>query len=86
MEILKTERTDITPLLSMAWIRKFRLTINRIPLTENNQSELEKVFNKFPGLFENNEMIKDTEINVHLKPGHYTIKKRDRYLNIYKKM
>ena len=78
MEILITERTDITPLLGMDWMKKFKLTISKIQLAENNQSEREKVFNKFPDLFENNETIKDTEINIQLKPGHYPVKRKGR--------
>ena len=71
-----TERTDITPLLALDWMKKFKLTISKIQLAENNQSEREKVFNKFPDSFENNEMIKDTEINIQLKPGHYPVKQK----------
>ena len=59
IEILITKRTDITPLLGMDWMKKFKLTIGRIQLADNNQSEREKVFNKLPDLFENNETIKD---------------------------
>ena len=87
MEIVITERTDITPLLGMDWMKKLKLTINKIQLAENNQSEREKVFNKFPDLFENNETIKDTEINIQLKPGHFRLnKKQDRYHYTFKKM
>ena len=57
LDILITERTDITPLLGMDWMKKFKLTIDKIQLAENNQSEREKVFNKFPDLSENNEKI-----------------------------
>ena len=78
MEILITERTDITPLLCMDWMKKFKLTIRRIQLAENNQSEREKIFNKFPDLFENHDTIKDTEINIQLKPGHYPVKQKAR--------
>ena len=78
MEILITERTDITPLLGMDWMRTFKFTIGRIQLAENNQSEKEKIFEKFRDLFENNETIKDTEIKTQLKPGHYPIKQRAR--------
>ena len=67
MEILITERTDITPLLGMDWMKTFKLTIGRIQLAKNNQSEREKMFNKFPGLFENNKTIKDTEIKMRLE-------------------
>ena len=35
MEILITERTDITPLLGMDWMKKFRLTIGKLQLAEN---------------------------------------------------
>ena len=83
MEILLTERTDITPLLRRDWMKKFRQTIGRTQLAENNQSEREKVFNKFPDLFENNEAIKDTEINIQLKPGHYPIKQKARPVSLH---
>ena len=83
MEILITERTDITPLLGMDWMKKFKLTISKIQLAENNQSEREKVFNKFPDLFENNETIKDTEINIQLKPGHYPVKQKARPIPLH---
>ena len=86
MEILITERTDITPLLGMDWMKIFKLTIGRIQLAENNQSEKERIINKFPDLFENNETIKDTEIKIQLKPGHFPIKQKpDRYHYTYKK-
>ena len=78
MEILITEKTDITPLLGMDWMKKFKLTIGRIQLIEPNQSEKEKVIKKFPDLFENNRTIKDTEINIQLKPGHYPVKQKAR--------
>ena len=78
METLITERTDMTPLLGMDWMKKFKLTIGNIQLADNNQSERKNVFNKFPDLFENNETKKDTEINIQLKPRHYPVKqKRD---------
>ena len=78
MEILITERTDITPLLGMDWMRKFKLTIGKIQLAENNQSEKERIFGTFRDLFENNETIKDTEIKIQLKPGHHPIKQKAR--------
>ena len=83
MEILITERTDITPLLGMDWMKKFKLTIGRIQLTEPNQSEKEKVTKKFPDLFENNRTIKDTEINIQLKPGHYPVKQKARPIPLH---
>ena len=86
-EIFITERTDITPLLGMDCMKKFKVTIGRIQLTEPNQSEKEKVIKKFPDLFENNRTKKDTEINIQLKSGHYPVKqKRDRFHYTYKKM
>ena len=78
MDILITERIDVTPLLGMDWMKKFKLTIGEIQLAENNQSEREKVSTKIPDLFENNETIKDTEINIQLKPGHYPVKQKAR--------
>ena len=58
----------------MDWMKTFKFTIGRIQLAENSQSERERIFGKFQDLFENNETIKDTEINIQLKPGHYSIK------------
>ena len=59
-------------------MKKFKLTIGRLQLAENNQSEREKVITKFPDLFETNETIKDTEIKIQLKPGHQPIKQKTR--------
>ena len=75
MEILITERTDITPLVGMDWMKTFKLTIGRVQLAENNQSEKERIINKITDLFENNETIKDTETKIQLKPGHFPVKK-----------
>ena len=47
MEI--TERTDITPLLGINWMKRFKLTIGKIQLAENNQSEKENI-RKIPRL------------------------------------
>ena len=78
MEILITERTDITPLLGMDWMKTFRLTIGRIQLVKSNTSEKERIINKFPDLFENNETIKDTEIKIQLNPGQFLMKQKAR--------
>ena len=83
MEILITERTDITPLLEMNLMKRHKLTIGKIQLTKNNQSERKKVFDRFPDLFENNKTIKDTEINIQLKPGHYPIKQKARPVSLH---
>ena len=56
-DTLITERTDMKPLLGMEWMKQFKLTIGEIQLTEENQSEREKVFNKFTDLFEYKETI-----------------------------
>ena len=85
MEIIITKRTDITPLLGMNWMKKFKLTIGRIQLTEPNQSEKEKVMKNFPDLFENNRTIKDTGINIQLKPGHYPVKQKARPIPLHLK-
>ena len=52
------KKTDITPLLGMDWMEKFKLTVGRIQLGENSHSERQILFNRFPELFENNEPIK----------------------------
>ena len=82
-EILIIERTEMTPSLGMDRMRKFKLTISKIKLADNNQSERKKVFTKFPDLFENNDTIKDTEINIQLKLGHYLVKQRARLIPLH---
>ena len=83
MQILITERNDITPLLGMDWMKKFKLTISNIRTEENNQSEKKRVIEKFPDLFKNNTTIKDTEINIQLKPGHYSVKQKARPIPLH---
>ena len=83
MENLIPERTDMTPLLEMDWMKKSILTIGKTQLADNNHSDREKVFNKFPNLFKNNETIKDTEINIQLKPWHYPVKRKARPVPLY---
>ena len=78
MQILITERNDITPLLGMDWMKKFKLTKGNIRTEESNQSEKKKGIEKFPDLFENNTTIKDSDINIQLKPGHYPVKQKAR--------
>ena len=83
MEILITERTDITPILGMDGMKSFKLTIGRIQLAETNQSEKERVINKFLDLFENTRTMKDTEINIQLKPGLYLVKQKARPIPLH---
>ena len=78
MEFLITERTDTTLLLGMDWMKTIKLTIGRIQLAKNNRSEMERIINKYPDLFENEETIKDTEIKIQLKPGHFPVKQKAR--------
>ena len=78
MEILITKRRDISPLLEMDWMKRFRLTVGRLQLAENNQSGKERVNNNFPDSFEDNRTLKDTEINRQLKPRHYPVKQKTR--------
>ena len=78
MQILITERNDNTPLLGMDWMKKFEVTIGNIRTEESNQSEKKRKIEKFSDLFKNNTTIKDTEINIQLKPGHYPVKQKAR--------
>ena len=78
-----TERNDITPLLGMDWMKKFKLTFGNIRTEESNQSEKKRVIEKFPDLFKNNTTVKDTEINIQLKPGHYPVKPKARPIPLH---
>ena len=57
MRLLIIERNDITPLLGMDWLKKFKLTIGNIRLDDYNQSEKRQIVEKFPDLFKNNTTI-----------------------------
>ena len=83
MEILITERTDITPLLGIDWMKRFKLTIGRIHFAEINQLEEERILNKFPDLFENNRTIKDSQINIQLKQGQFPVKQKARPIPLH---
>ena len=78
MQLLITERNDITLLLGMHWLKKFRLTIGNIRLAENSQLEKRQVVEKFTDLFINNTTTKDAERNIQLKPGQYPVKQKAR--------
>ena len=83
IEILITERNDITPLHGMDWMKKFKLTIGSIRIQGNNQSEKKRIFEKFPDFFKNNTTIKDTEIKIQLKPGHHPVKQKARPIPLH---
>ena len=83
MQLLITERNDITPLLGMDWLKNFRLTIGNIRLDDNSQSEKTQIVENFPDLFRNNTTIKDAEINIQLKPGHYPVKQKARPIPLH---
>ena len=83
MQLLITERNNITPLLGMDWLKKFKLTIGNIRLDDNNQSEKRQIVEKFPDLFKNNTTIKDAEISIQLKPGHYPVKQKARPIPLH---
>ena len=64
-------------------MKTLEMTIGKIQLAQNNQSERERVFIRFPYLFENNETIKKTAINIQLKPRHYLIKQKARSVPLH---
>ena len=64
-------------------MKKFNLTIRNIRTDENSQSEKKRVIEKFPDLFKNNTTIKDTEINIQSKPGHYPVKQKARPIPLH---
>ena len=57
----------------MAWLKKFTLTVGNIRLDENSQLEKRRIIEKIPDIIRNNTTIKDVEINIQLKPGHYPV-------------
>ena len=82
-EIFITERTDITPLYWIDWLKAFTLTIGRNQLPENNQLEPAKVCNKISDTSENIESIKDNETNTKLKPEFYSVKQKAKLVSLH---
>ena len=84
MQILITERNDITPLLGLDWMKKVKLTIGNLRIQDSNQPEKRRVIEKFPDSFKNNTTIKHPEINIQLKPGgHYPVKQKARHIPLH---
>ena len=73
MQILITERIDITLLLGMDCLKKFNLTIRNIRFDRNNQSEKKQVIEQFPDLFTKNTTQKDTEKKTFKKNSNWDI-------------
>ena len=48
MQLLITERNDITPLLGMDWLNKFKSTIGNIRVDENRQWEKREIPGPIP--------------------------------------
>ena len=67
----------------MDWMKKFNLTIGNNRLEDTTQSEKRREIEKFPDLFKNNIIIKDTEISIQLKPGHYPVKQKARPIPLH---
>ena len=83
MQLLITDRNDITPPLGMIWLKKLKLTIGNIRVDGNNKSEKRRVISKLPGLFKNNTTIKDAKVNIQLKTGHYPVKQKARPIPLH---
>ena len=65
LPIFITQRSDITPLLGVNWLKQLPITINKIQMDEpTNQSEA--IHTKFSKLFETNQTIKDIEVKTQI--------------------
>ena len=67
----------------MAWLKKFKLTVGNIRLDENSQLEKRRIIEKIPDIIRNNTTMKDVEINIQLKPGHYPVKQKTRPIPLH---
>ena len=68
LETLVTERTDITPILGMDLMKRFRLTIRRFQLAEIKQSRKERIFHILIPLHLQGDVGK--ELEKLIKAGH----------------
>ena len=78
LPILITQRSDITPLLSVNWLKQLPITINKIQFDEPTKQS-EAINAKFNKLFETNHTIKNIEVKIQEKPVKIQQKKPDRY-------
>ena len=83
MEILITERTDIIPLLGNGLDEKVLTSYRENSIGQNQPIRKKRIINKFPDLFKNNKLIKDTEINIQLKLGHYALEQKTRPIPLH---
>ena len=80
--ILITQRSDITPLLGVNWLKQLPITINKIQLDEpTNQSEA--IYTKFSKLFERNHTVKIIEVKIQMKPECYPIQQKARPISYH---
>ena len=79
IDFLTTEWTDITPLLWMDW-KKIQINIRWITIGQKQpiRTRENTYWILYIYYFENNETIKDTEIKIQLKLGHYPVKQKTR--------
>ena len=70
--MLINEREDIKPLFGMDWLREFNWTIRHIEKTTtlSDLSERDQTIIQFEKQFKTNQTVKDTQIEVQIKPGH----------------
>ena len=59
-------------------MKQFNRTIGNIQFQDSNQSEKRQIIEKLPDLFKSNTTIKDTEINIQLKPEPCPVKQKAR--------
>ena len=83
LQLLNTERNDITPLFGMVWLKNFRLTIGNIRLDENSQSEKKTDCREILGLVQKQYNHKRCQINIQLKPGNYQGKQKARPIPLH---
>ena len=77
LPILITQRSDITPLLGVNWLKQLSVIINNIQLDEP-ASQSEAIHAKFSKLFETNHTIENIEAKIQIKPGCYPIQQKAR--------
>ena len=78
----KYQQTVSTRATNKKWI-DWRNSTWQLKTSNWEKWVIRRVIEKFPDLFKNNTRIKDTEINIHLKPGHYPVKQKARLIPLH---
>ena len=79
LSMLITKRDDITPLMGVNWVKQLSITINKVSL-DCSSDQSENIYKKYHKLFTTNDIIKNAEVKLQIKPGYYPKQQKARQI------